>query len=118
MTIDFVNSFEPLEISTCHSSVACPVPYMLNSAQHTEKSKKKLQKLLVVAYRALPDGPHHQIESIPGIGEVTAAILVAKVISIDRFPSPGCLVGYFGIFPEAKDFGSLQSHTMCDELYA
>jgi transposase len=78
---------------------------LVDQMSHAEKSKKRLQKLLIAAYRALPDGPHRQIESIPGIGEVTAAVLVAKIISIDRFPSPGCLVGHFGVFPEANDSG-------------
>ena len=78
---------------------------LVDQVRHAEMSKKKLQELLVTAYKALPDGPHRQIESIPGIGEVTAAVLVAKIVSIDRFTSPACLVGYFGIFPEAKDSG-------------
>ncbi|HUY36215.1 MAG TPA: transposase, partial [Pirellulales bacterium] len=44
-----------------------------------------LEKLMVEAYQALPPGPHRQIETIKGIGPATAAVIVAKVVSIDRF---------------------------------
>src|SRR4030081_991945 len=43
---------------------------------------------------------HSQLITIPGIGIATAAVLVAKVIDIDRFPTPEQFVGYFGVFPE------------------
>jgi hypothetical protein len=46
-----------------------------------------------------------QVETIPGIGTMTAAVLVAKMISIDRFATPENLVGYFGIFPELNTSG-------------
>jgi len=59
--------------------------------------------LLVDTYRTLPS-PNH-LESIPGIGEVTAAVLTAKIISIERFERPEQLVNYFGVFPEEKSPG-------------
>jgi transposase len=68
-------------------------------------SEKKLEKLLAQAYRALPRSAHVQIETIPGIGTATAAVLVAKMISLDRFATPENLVGYFGIFPEENTSG-------------
>jgi hypothetical protein len=36
---------------------------------------------------------------------VTAAVLVAKMVSIERFNTPGDVVGYFGIFPELNSSG-------------
>ena len=78
---------------------------LVDHVRQAQKGKKNLQQLFVAAYRALPDGTHRQIESIPGIGELTAAVLVAKIVSIDRFPSPASLVGYFGVFPETNDSG-------------
>lgn len=62
--------------------------------------EKKLESLLVETYRALPRSGHVHVESIPGIGAVTAAVLVAKIIFISRFETPEKLVGYFGVFPE------------------
>lgn len=66
---------------------------------------KKLEQLLQQAYRALPRSGHVQLETIPGIGTTTAAVLVAKMISLDRFATPEKLVGYFGIFPEENTSG-------------
>jgi transposase len=68
-------------------------------------AQKKLEKLLVQAYDALPPSGHVHVVSIPGIGTATAAVLVAKMISIDRFETPENLVGYFGIFPEENTSG-------------
>jgi len=68
-------------------------------------SVKKLEKLLVPAYQSLPRSGHVQVDTIPGIGTMTAAVLVAKMISIERFATPEHLVGYFGIFPEENTSG-------------
>jgi transposase len=59
--------------------------------------QKRLENLLVAAYRALP-APNH-LDSIPGIGAVTAAVLTAFILDIDRFGAPGQLVAYFGVLP-------------------
>lgn len=70
-----------------------------------QKREKRLEKLLLQALRSLPAGAHGQLVTIPGIGEVTAAVLVAKIVSMDRFATPEQLVGYFGIFPEENSSG-------------
>jgi transposase len=57
----------------------------------------RLEKTLVDAYRRLPDANH--LDSIPGIGAVTAAILTAFILDIDRFATPTKLVAYFGVMP-------------------
>jgi transposase len=59
--------------------------------------QKRLESLLVSAYRALPQA--NQLDSIPGIGAVTAAVLTAFIEDIDRFATPGKLVAYFGVLP-------------------
>ena len=43
--------------------------------------------------------------TIPGIGRRTAAALVAKIVSLDRFETPAKLVSYFGGFPEENTSG-------------
>lgn len=63
----------------------------------------KVDALIERAWNALPDGPHRRILTIKGIGVLTAAALVAKIVSIDRFQTPGALIGYFGVFPEEVD---------------
>ena len=57
----------------------------------------RLEKALVDAYRRLPDANH--LDSIPGIGAVTAAVLTAYILDIDRFDTPSKLVAYFGVMP-------------------
>jgi transposase len=57
---------------------------------------KAVEKLLVEAYRQLPT---NHLDTIPGIGTVTAAILTAKIGDPHRFALPNKLTGHFGIFP-------------------
>jgi transposase len=59
--------------------------------------QKRLEKLLVSAYQALPVSNH--LATIPGIGDVTAAVLTAVVVDIRRFETPSKLVAYFGVLP-------------------
>jgi Transposase IS116/IS110/IS902 family/CHC2 zinc finger len=61
--------------------------------------------MLVAAFSDLPASPHVQVLTIPGIGEATAAALVAKIVDIDRFATPNHLVNYFGVFPEESSSG-------------
>lgn len=62
-----------------------------------------LKKLIEEAWDALPEGAHRRVLSIKGIGIQTAAALVAKIVSIDRFETAKALLGYFGVFPEEVD---------------
>jgi transposase len=68
-------------------------------------TEKRLEKLLLEAFDAVSDKRIKQIATIPGIGPRTAAILVAKIGSIGRFPSADHLTSYFGVFPEENSSG-------------
>ncbi len=59
--------------------------------------QKRLENLLVCAYRGL--AVPNRLDTIPGIGEVTAAILTASIADIDAVLTPGQLVNYFGVLP-------------------
>jgi transposase len=63
----------------------------------TTARQKRLENLLVRAYRDLPT-PNH-LDTIKGIGPVTAAVLTAFILAIDHFETPGKLVAYFGVLP-------------------
>ena len=65
--------------------------------------------MLTAAFADLPPSPHVQVITIPGIGEATAAVLVAKIVDIHRFATPNQLVNYFGVFPE-KDRSGVDKH--------
>jgi transposase len=59
--------------------------------------QKRLESLLVVVYRTLPR-PNH-LDTVKGIGPVTAAVLTAFIVDVHRFAGPGPLVAYFGALP-------------------
>jgi transposase len=59
--------------------------------------QKRLENLLVSAYQRLPQ-PNH-LDTIKGIGDVSAAVLTAFIVDIDRFDTPGKLVACFGVLP-------------------
>jgi transposase len=59
--------------------------------------QKRLEGQLVTAYRILPKANH--LDTIAGIGAVTAAVLTAFIGDIGRFENPGKLVTYFGVLP-------------------
>jgi transposase len=63
----------------------------------TDARQQRLEGLLVTAYHGLPKANH--LDSIKGIGEVTAAVLTAFILDIDRFATPEKLVAYFGVLP-------------------
>lgn len=73
--------------------------------QQSKAAEKTLEKLLEKASQALPAGGHRQVLTIPGIGIGTAAVLVAKIVSIERFATAEQLVNYFGVFPEENTSG-------------
>ncbi len=77
----------------------------VRALQASLDAEKRLEKLLIEAFRDLPDERAKQVATIKGIGERTAAVLVAKIGSIDRFPTASHLTSYFGVFPEEKSSG-------------
>ena len=81
------------------------VKQAVDEVRHAQQSQQNLEKLLSEAFAALPNSGHSQVETIAGIGKVTAAVLTAKIVSIDRFETDERLVGYFGVFPEEYSSG-------------
>jgi transposase len=78
---------------------------LVTQVRDTQRAEEKMRRLLGDAFAALPPSPHVQVITIPGIGQATAAALVAKIGHIDRFATPEDLVGYFGVFPEENSSG-------------
>ena len=71
--------------------------------RHSQRAEDQLRRLLRDAYAAPPPSPHQHVESIPGIGVATAAVLIAQALDINRFATPDRFVGYFGVFPELEN---------------
>ena len=87
------------------TSAEALVRELVAQVRHCQQAEQHLRQLLIAAFADLPASPHVQVLTIPGIGEATAAALVAKIVDIDRFATPDHLVGYFGVFPEENSSG-------------
>jgi transposase len=83
--------------SLADATVAELVRDQIRQLRDSQARQKRLENRLVSAYGALPT-PNH-LDTIPGIGSVTAAVLTAFIGDIDRFDTPGKLVAYFGVLP-------------------
>jgi transposase len=78
---------------------------LADAIQQSQRSEKKLEKLLERAFEDLPPGNHVQLETITGLGKLTVAALVATMVSIDRFATPNSVVNFYGVFPEENTSG-------------
>jgi transposase len=58
-----------------------------------------------IAEVVVDDGRMHRLLTIPGIGLVTAAGILALVGDISRFPRPANLVSYLGLDPRVRQSG-------------
>jgi len=73
--------------------------------RQSQAAENVLEEPLEKTFAALPEGGHRQVLTIAGIGVATAAVLVAKIVSIDRFATVERLISYFGVFPEENTSG-------------
>jgi transposase len=78
---------------------------LVAQVRHCQQTEQKMRQLLSAAFAELPPSGHLQVVTIPGIGDASAAALVAKIVDMDRFATPQHLVSYFGIFPEENTSG-------------
>jgi transposase len=83
-------------------AAASLVRQLVAQLRQSSATSSQLKELMTAAYEQLPA---NHLDSIPGIGAATAAVLTAKIIAIDRFARPELLVSYFGIFPEEDSSG-------------
>lgn len=75
----------------------------VRQVRDAQARQKRLESLLISAYHDLPTSNH--LATIKGIGDVTAAVLTAFILDIDRFDTPGRLVNYFGVLPVEASSG-------------
>src|SRR5262249_19120262 len=83
--------------SLAGATVAELVRAQVRQLRDSGARQKRLENLLVTAYRALPKANH--LDSIPGFGAVTAAVLTACTVAIERFATPARYVAFFGVLP-------------------
>jgi transposase len=85
------------------TTAAALVRQLVKQLRQSLAATAELQELMTTAYQQLPQANH--LDSIPGIGTATAAVLTAKMVAIERFARPAQVVSYFGIFPEEDTSG-------------
>jgi transposase len=79
---------------------------LVDQVVRSRATQRDLLRLVTRAWDDLPASAHVQVLTIPGIGQATAAILVAKIVDIERFATPEGLLNYFGVFPEEESSGT------------
>lgn len=79
------------------------VQQLVAQLRHSLAATRQLKELMTQVYQSLPTA--NQLDSIPGIGPATAAVLTAKMVACERFETPSKLIGYFGIFAEENASG-------------
>jgi transposase len=91
--------------SLCGPMAESLVRNLVEQGVRSRAAERDLLRLVGEAWDDLAASPHAQVLTIPGIGQATAAILVAKIVDIERFATPNSLVNDFGIFPEEDSSG-------------
>ncbi len=105
-TVQAVHRAARESVATLRGTVAeALIRSQVAQVRSSKEAEKDLKQLLTTAFADLPGSAHLRIVTIPGIGETTAAILVAKIVDIKRFATADHLVSYFGIFPEENSSG-------------
>jgi transposase len=62
-------------------------------------------------YRSLAEDPRAEIlQSLPGVGKLTAYLLLAEIGPIERFSRPEKLVGYAGLCPSTRESAEKVHH--------
>jgi transposase len=84
-------------------TAASLVQQLVAQIRRSLATETELKELMAGVFEGLPQANH--LDSIPGIGTATAAVLTAKMVDSARFASPSHLVGYFGIFAEENSSG-------------
>jgi len=53
--------------------------------------------------------PEHKLHTIPGIGAISIAAIIAEVGNIKRFPTPEKFIGYIGLYPVVWESGEMKA---------
>jgi len=73
-----------------------------------KKSQAEVRADIMSCYQRIDDRVAKLIDSIPGIGPLTTAALLAAIRDIDRFDSADALKGYLGVYPRRNQTGKTE----------
>jgi len=84
--------------------------------KHSElQSVKRVQKKLVREMGMLLKGQGDNLTTLPGIGTIIAAKLVARINGIERFRTVSKFLQYAGIAPKEKSSGKVKRHVQSNK---
>lgn len=81
------------------------IAMLVKELRHSMEQEEIWKTLLIQAFVSIPEGPHRQVVTIGGIGQMTAAAIVATAVDIRRFETAKQFIGYYGVFPEEFQSG-------------
>ncbi|MBX2803038.1 MAG: IS110 family transposase [Myxococcales bacterium] len=79
------------------------VGQLLQDVVRAEQAVRELESLLEEETRTLPECT--LLRTIPGVGALTAAVAIAEVGDVRRFPSVDHFIGYCGLYATSKTSG-------------
>lgn len=93
-------AYDPINISLASS---------MNLISFYEREIKALDKSILNQVKGLSDTPYNILKSIPGIGPVYAAGILAEIGDIDQFPNDNALAKYAGLTWRKSESGNFKS---------
>lgn len=79
------------------------VGQLLRDLVRAHQELVELERHIEAAIEGLDDCQH--LLTVPGVGKTTAAVIIAEVGDIRRFPTVGDFIGYCGLYPRSKQSG-------------
>jgi transposase len=76
---------------------------LLQLKEQIETLDKEIVSMLEVYF------PEHNLHSVPGIGPISIATIIAEVGDVKRFSSPEKFIGYVGLYPVVWESGQMKA---------
>lgn len=89
-----------------YDSINISIASSMNLITFYEREIKALDKQILHLVKGLNDTPYKILKSIPGIGPVYAAGLLAEIGEIDQFPNDAALAKYAGLTWRKRESGN------------
>jgi transposase len=89
-------------ITLCSDAFAFQIKILIEEIEFTEKQIKEIEKKIEKQLKKL----NSVIQTIPGVGPATGAIILGEIGDINRFSNPKKLVAFAGIDPTAYQSGN------------
>jgi len=100
-------SQEPWASEIYLESLEWQIRFLLEKIELWEGKKRELGKKIEEYLKE--DAEAQLLQSIPGVGSVSAATLLSEIKEIERFPNEGKLAAYCGLVPRLRESGKMKA---------